>query len=133
MSRRSLPFILAAAVAGSAGALTPLVAPAQTANTTIQEGRININRTYQAGDSVANTTYQTGVININRTIQFDGRSGPRTGLFERIGSYRPPLDRDFHGVGGARDYVTRDDATPRRGPRDPEDRRRGPRERGRPW
>lgn len=46
-----------------------LPASAANSNVTYQEGRVNINRTFQCGDVNENVTYQSGEININRTIQ----------------------------------------------------------------
>lgn len=51
-----------AVMAGQASAL-------DTSNTTVQDGRININHTFQCGDDNVNGTLQTGRININHTIQ----------------------------------------------------------------
>ncbi len=59
-------------------------AQARNTNTTIQEGRVNINNTFQWGDSNANATYQNGMININRTIQLGGNNGNETGQFGRV-------------------------------------------------
>lgn len=42
---------------------------ASNVNTTIQEGRVNINHTIQCGTSNDNATYQSGEVNINRTVQ----------------------------------------------------------------
>jgi hypothetical protein len=50
----------------------PVYAIGQNTNTTIQEGMININRTFQCGDSNDNVTYQSGRVNINRTVQTCG-------------------------------------------------------------
>ena len=57
----------------------PVWAQTQNTNTTIQVGQVNINRTYQCGDSNDNVTYQSGRININHTIQRCGNNGNRMG------------------------------------------------------
>jgi len=67
-----------------ATALGPAAVQAQNTNTTLQDGRVNINRTYQVGDSNDNATYQTGKVNINRTIQIEGYPRSQTGPFSRI-------------------------------------------------
>lgn len=56
---------------------------AANVNTTIQEGMVNINRTFQCGDSNDNATYQSGKININHTIQACGTNRNHTGQFGR--------------------------------------------------
>ncbi len=56
-------------------------ASAANVNTTIQEGMVNINRTFQCGASNDNTTYQSGKVNINQTIQVCGANRNRTGQF----------------------------------------------------
>jgi hypothetical protein len=61
--------------------ISPLSLQAQNINTTIQEGRVNINRTVQYGDSNDNATYQSGMVNINRTIQVGGDNRNQTGQF----------------------------------------------------
>jgi hypothetical protein len=67
-SIRFQPFLLAM-VALWATLLSAASAQAQNTNTTIQEGRVCINRTFQSGDSNDNATYQSCKININRTVQ----------------------------------------------------------------
>jgi hypothetical protein len=57
------------------------VVSAANINTTIQEGRVNINRTFQCGDSNDNATYQSGQVNINHTIQACGGNRNSTGQF----------------------------------------------------
>jgi hypothetical protein len=82
--------------------LVPLAVQAQSTNTTIQNGRININQTYQQGASNTNATSQTGLININRTIQLGGNTGNPTGSF---GRFTPPgtvPGRVFQGVSSNR-------------------------------
>ena len=74
MASKTIKSILFAAIAMSATLLGPVSVLAQSTNTTIQEGRVNINRTIQYGDSNDNATYQTGKININRTIQIGGNN-----------------------------------------------------------
>ena len=63
---RPFLFVLGAMLATMFGTES---AQAQNTNTTIQEGRVCINRTFQYGDSNDNATYQTCEININRTVQ----------------------------------------------------------------
>jgi len=67
-----------------ATALSPAAVQAQNTNTTVQDGRVNINRTYQVGDSNDNATYQTGKVNINRTLQINGDPRRQTSPFSRI-------------------------------------------------
>lgn len=57
------------------------VASAANVNTTIQEGIVNINRTFQCGESNDNTTFQSGKVNINHTIQTCGTNRNQTGQF----------------------------------------------------
>ncbi len=71
----------------SAAMLAVMIGPvsASNVNTTIQEGRVNINRTFQCGASNDNATYQSGEININRTIQVcRGNNSNQTGQFGRV-------------------------------------------------
>ncbi len=58
-------------------------AQAQNTNTTIQEGRVCINRTSQYGDSNDNTTYQDCKVNINRTMQRGKENRNATAQFGR--------------------------------------------------
>jgi hypothetical protein len=77
-SRNRLAPVAAAALATLIGPAA--VAQAQTLNTTIQDGRVNINRTVQySGTTSINSTYQTGRVNINRTIQVGAGSPARAG------------------------------------------------------
>lgn len=46
-------------------------------NSTVQVGKVNINRTAQCGESNTNTTYQQGKININQTAQGCGKTDGR--------------------------------------------------------
>lgn len=78
---QSCPWALGAVLATALG---PAAVQAQNTNTTIQDGRVNINRTYQAGDSNDNATYQTGKVNINRTIQIEGYPRSQTTPFSQI-------------------------------------------------
>ncbi|GEM_PF-1637374 len=66
---------------GAAALLAILCSPAlsqSNVNTTIQEGQVNINRTFQCGDSNDNATYQSGRVNINHTIQRCGNNRNQT-------------------------------------------------------
>jgi len=63
---RFQPFLLAKVALWAALLGT---AQAQNANTTVQEGRVCINRTFQSGDSNDNATDQSCKVNINRTVQ----------------------------------------------------------------
>jgi hypothetical protein len=65
---------LLAVLCGSASAQSNM-------NTTIQEGRVNINRTFQCGDSSDNATDQSGRVNINHTIQRCGNNKNQTAQF----------------------------------------------------
>jgi hypothetical protein len=60
-------------------------AAAQNSNTTVQDGRVCINRTQQLGDVNHNTTDQYCRININRTVQLDQGGGNRGGTARRAG------------------------------------------------
>jgi len=84
MTSKFLNSFLGAVGAVLALSLGPVAVQAQNTNTTIQDGRVNINRTYQTGDSNDNATYQTGKVNINRTIQIGGYPRSQTGQFGRI-------------------------------------------------
>jgi len=70
-------------------------AQAQNTNTTIQEGRVCINRTSQVGDSNDNATYQTCKVNINRTTQIGRNNKNQTGQFGRLNQNRTSQSRDF--------------------------------------
>ncbi|MGB5831833.1 MAG: hypothetical protein WBG92_07570 [Thiohalocapsa sp.] len=83
MSNKAIRSFPTAVIAALALFLGPASVQAQNTNTTIQEGRVNINRTFQYGDSNDNATYQTGRININRTIQIGGSNRNQTGQFGR--------------------------------------------------
>ena len=77
LSNKSVQFLSAALLTTFIGA-----AYAANSNTTIQEGKVNITRTYQCGDSNDNATYQSGKVNINHTIQTCGTSNTnQTGQF----------------------------------------------------
>jgi len=67
-SKAFRPFLLVVG-ATLAAMLGTESAQAKNTNTTIQEGRVCINRTFQYGDNNDNATYQTCEININRTVQ----------------------------------------------------------------
>lgn len=55
---------------------------AEVLNSTVQVGKVNINRTYQCGDdTLVNSTYQEGKVNINRTIQGCGGAGGGRGHY----------------------------------------------------
>jgi hypothetical protein len=76
------PFLLAM-VALSATLLGAASAQAQNTNTTVQEGRVCINRTFQSGDSNDNATYQSCKISINRTVQRGKENRNATAQFGR--------------------------------------------------
>ena len=78
--------------------LAPLAVQAQSTNTTIQNGQINLNRTVQQGASNTNTTSQTGVININRTLQLGGNTANPTGAFGRFNPAGIESGRGFQGI-----------------------------------
>lgn len=84
MTSLSLKPFLWAVVVVSATLLHPTAIQAQSTNTTTQDGRVNINRTVQIGDSNDNATSQTGKININRTIQIGGDYQRQASRFSRI-------------------------------------------------
>jgi hypothetical protein len=81
-SNRFQPFLLAM-VAMWAAMLGTASAQAQNTNTTIQQGRVCINRTFQSGDSNDNATYQTCKVNINRTVQRGKENRNATAQFGR--------------------------------------------------
>lgn len=72
---RSVPLVFAVPL------LAALAVPAVSAdvlNSTVQVGKVNINRTYQCGDeTLVNSTYQEGKVNINKTIQGCGPGNSR--------------------------------------------------------
>lgn len=80
MYSKAFKTVLCSVVVALATILGPVSAQADNTNTTIQEGRININQTVQYGSGENNNaTYQTGKININRTIQLSGNNRNQTG------------------------------------------------------
>ncbi len=84
LTSRSLLFatvVLAAILSGPAAAQS-------NTNTTSQAGQVNINRTFQCGDSNDNTTEQTGRININHTIQRCGNNRNQTAQFGDVNRNR---------------------------------------------
>ena len=81
MASNAFKRFLIVLIAVSATLVGPVSVRAQNTNTTIQDGRININRTFQIGSSNDNATYQTGRVNINRTIQIGGSNRNQTGQF----------------------------------------------------
>lgn len=88
----------------SAAVLAVMIGPlsASNVNTTIQEGRVNINRTFQCGASNDNATYQSGEININRTIQVcRGKNSNRTGQFGHV-NYNSTHQGRYSKLGGKR-------------------------------
>jgi len=102
MVRKKYESYLRVAIGASVLLLGSASVQGENSNTTIQEGRVNINRTIQYGTDNDNATYQTGKININRTIQVsDDRR--RTGQLGRVGHRRAgqrpgPLQGSFeHG------------------------------------
>jgi len=92
-----------------ATALSPAAVQAQNTNTTVQDGRVNINRTYQVGDSNDNATYQTGKVNINRTLQINGDPRRQSSPFSRI--HHPGMNP---GRGLERRHAERGNAEPQR-------------------
>jgi predicted DNA-binding WGR domain protein len=74
-------------------------AQAQNTTTTIQEGRVCINRTFQSGDSNDNATYQSCKVNINRTTQVGGNNMIQTGQFGRVNHNRTSQLRGFKHTG----------------------------------
>lgn len=86
---RSLLFATAALVTILSG---PAAAQSNT-NTTSQAGQVNINRTFQCGDTNDNTTEQTGRVNINHTIQRCGSNRNQTAQFGDINRNRTEQSR----------------------------------------
>ncbi len=74
-------------------------AQAQDTNTTFQEGRVCINRTFQYGDSNDNTTYQTCKVNINRTVQRGTENRNATAQFGRHNANETRQSRGFKHTG----------------------------------
>jgi hypothetical protein len=70
-------------------------AQAQNTNTTIQEGRVCINRTFQSGDSNDNATYQSCKVNINRTVQRGKENRNATAQFGRKNHNETRQSRGF--------------------------------------
>lgn len=95
MASKTIKSFLFASITVSAILLCPVSVLAQNTNTTIQEGRVNINRTIQYGDNNDNATYQTGKININRTIQIGGNSWNQTGQFGEVNNNRTLQSQGF--------------------------------------
>ena len=123
MTHQAVNSFLGVGVVVLATVLAPVAVQAQSTNTTLQNGRININRTYQQGASNTNTTSQTGMININRTIQLGGNTGNPTGLFGRLDPTGTAPGRGFQGIGFDRDGDARGHAAPGRVQRWSEGRR----------
>lgn len=91
ISRSSL-FLIAMMLASVGGP----VAAQSNLNTTVQQGRVNINLTRQCGDSNDNATYQDGRVNINRTVQRCGNDNRnRTAQFGGINQTRTEQGRGF--------------------------------------
>lgn len=99
MASNSIKSFVFAMIAVLATFLSPVSVQAQNTNTTIQEGRGNINRTIQYGDNNDNATYQTGKININHTIQLGGNNRNQTGQFGRVNRNRTSQGRGFERAG----------------------------------
>lgn len=87
-----LPFVVTAMLATLG---SPVSASTQNTNTTIQEGKVNINRTFQCGESNDNATYQSGKININHTIQRCGNNRNQTAQFGRVNHNKTDQGRGF--------------------------------------
>ena len=62
-------------------------------NTTIQVGKVNINRTFQCGENNANATYQDGQVNINKTIQRCPNQRSQVGQVGRMNPNRRDPDK----------------------------------------
>ncbi|MFO7642653.1 MAG: hypothetical protein R6X17_15700 [Candidatus Competibacteraceae bacterium] len=84
LTSKALLFAAAALMAILSG---PAAAQSNT-NTTSQAGQVNINRTFQCGDSNDNTTEQSGRVNINHTIQRCGNNRNQTTQFGGINHNR---------------------------------------------
>lgn len=97
-SKRFQPFLIAMAVMWAA-MLGTASAQAQNTNTTVQEGRVCINRTAQYGDSNDNATYQDCKVNINRTTQIGGNNMNQTGQFGRVNHNRTSQRQGFKRTG----------------------------------
>jgi len=99
-TQSSLSFLLVA-TAVWLGLATTATAQATNTNTTVQEGRVCINRTFQSGDSNDNATYQSCKVSINQTRQRGGDNRNRTAQFGRVNHNKTrqsqgdrPADRD---------------------------------------
>ena len=97
-SKAFQPFLLVVS-AVLATMLGTASAQAQNTNTTIQEGRVCINRTFQYGDSNDNATYQTCKVNINRTVQRGKENRNGTAQFGRHNSNETHQRRGFKRTG----------------------------------
>ncbi|WP_296758154.1 hypothetical protein [Thioalkalivibrio sp.] len=62
-------------------------------NSTVQVGKVNINRTAQCGETNTNTTYQEGKININQTAQGCGKTDGRKGQGQAHGHLSQRADQ----------------------------------------
>lgn len=97
-SNRFHPFLLAMAAMWAA-MLGTASAQAQNTNTTLQEGRVCINRTLQSGDSNDNATYQSCKVNINRTVQRGTKNRNAAAQFGRQNRNEARQSRDFTRTG----------------------------------
>jgi len=97
ISVKSIAFQARRLVVSAALATGLGIAPAQgqNTNTTIQEGRVCINRTFQSGESNDNATYQSCQININRTMQIGGNNMNQTAQFGRVNHNSTSQRRGF--------------------------------------
>lgn len=107
MASNAFKRFLIVLIAVSATLVGPVSVRAQNTNTTIQDGRININRTFQIGSSSDNATYQTGKVNINRTIQIGGSKRNRTGQFGKTNHNKTKQGNSGRRVAWKRAYHAR--------------------------
>ena len=115
-SNRFPPFLLAmaamwAAMPGTASA------QAQNTNTTIQEGRVCINQTFQSGDSNDAATYQSCKVNINRTVQRGKENRNATAQFGHNNHNETRQSRGFKRTSYGSARSKQDNSKHRRSPR----------------
>jgi len=88
MKGKRLKTVLVITAVAWGAMLSPTTTHAENTNTTIQNGKVCINRTFQSGDNNANSTYQDCKVNINRTGQIGKNNINRTTQFGDVARNR---------------------------------------------
>jgi hypothetical protein len=88
MKGKRLQAVLVITMAAWAAMGAPATTQAENTNTTVQNGKVCINRTFQSGDNNANSTYQDCKVNINRTGQIGKNNINRTAQFGDVNRNR---------------------------------------------